>query len=69
MIMDPSQVQKIIPGSLAANAVEPALTLRGGYAVFGAVQDLGDVLSVTPPSGRSMLIDKRSVEATSTASI
>lgn len=69
MIVDPSQVRKIIPGTLAANAVEPALTLRGGYAVFGAVQDLGDVLSVTPPSGRSMLIDKRSVEAADSSAL
>lgn len=67
-ILDPSQVRKIIPGSLAANAIEPALTLRGGYAVFGVVEDLGDVLNVTPPSGRSILIDKQSVETRPVAS-
>jgi hypothetical protein len=67
--IDGSRVRKIIPGTLTANAVAPALTLKGGYAFFGRADDLGDVYRVTTPSGRVLLIDRRRVEQTAAPEI
>jgi hypothetical protein len=57
VLVDAAEFRRIIPGSLAANAVAPALNLTGGYSVFGAAQRSGDVIRVTLPSGDIVIVD------------